>query len=150
LITTLTDGYERISMHGVRRELLVMQATAARTPLVELHIPRACVNEVYEARMAQAFDSPPLLAVKTVAFGDLFLEDVRAAPLCIRAHVRRNAEAQGLRGLGFTPIRTLRPRGSAPGCEVRAFRRRLPEWAILGSNSALGLRLGEIARLYWG
>jgi uncharacterized protein (TIGR00290 family) len=78
LITTLTDGYERISMHGVRRELLTMQADATGIPLVEVRIPPACVNEVYEARMAQAFASPPLSPVETVAFGDLFLEDIRA------------------------------------------------------------------------
>jgi uncharacterized protein (TIGR00290 family) len=78
LITTVTDEYERISMHGVRRELLARQAEAVDIPLVEVHIPPACVNEIYEARMAQAFASPPLSLVETVAFGDLFLEDVRA------------------------------------------------------------------------
>jgi uncharacterized protein (TIGR00290 family) len=78
LITTVTDEYERISMHGVRRELLGMQADATGIPLVEVRIPPGCVNEVYEARMAQAFDSPPLSTVEAVAFGDLFLEDVRA------------------------------------------------------------------------
>jgi len=78
LITTVTDAYERISMHGVRRELLMRQADALDIPLVEVRIPPACVNEVYEARMAQAFDSPPLSTVETVAFGDLFLEDIRA------------------------------------------------------------------------
>ncbi len=78
LITTVTDEYDRISMHGVRRELLRMQAEAADIPLVEVRIPPACVNDVYEARMAQAFASPPLSSVEMVAFGDLFLEDVRA------------------------------------------------------------------------
>ncbi len=78
LITTVTEGYERISMHGVRRELLQMQASAVGVPLAEVRIPPACVNEVYEARMAQAFQAPPLSEVATVAFGDLFLEDVRA------------------------------------------------------------------------
>jgi uncharacterized protein (TIGR00290 family) len=78
LITTVTDGYERISMHGVRRELLEMQADATGIPLVEVRIPPGCVNEVYEARMAQAFNSPPLSTVETVAFGDLFLQDIRA------------------------------------------------------------------------
>lgn len=77
LITTVTEGYERISMHGVRRELLARQAEALGTPLVEVRIPPGCVNEVYEQRMADAFASPPLSAVRTVAFGDLFLEDVR-------------------------------------------------------------------------
>jgi uncharacterized protein (TIGR00290 family) len=78
LITTVTDAYDRISMHGVRRELLSRQAEAAGVPLVEVRIPPACVNAVYEARMAQAFASPPLADVEAVAFGDLFLEDVRA------------------------------------------------------------------------
>jgi uncharacterized protein (TIGR00290 family) len=78
LITTVTDAYDRISMHGVRRELLAKQADATGIPLVEVRIPPACVNEVYEARMAEAFASPPLSDVEAVAFGDLFLEDVRA------------------------------------------------------------------------
>jgi uncharacterized protein (TIGR00290 family) len=78
LITTVTETYERISMHGVRRELLARQAAAVGVPLVEVRIPPACVNDVYEARMAQAFASPPLSDVEAVAFGDLFLEDVRA------------------------------------------------------------------------
>jgi uncharacterized protein (TIGR00290 family) len=78
LITTVTDAYDRISMHGVRRELLAKQADATGIPLVEVRIPPACVNEVYEARMTEAFASAPLASVETVAFGDLFLEDVRA------------------------------------------------------------------------
>jgi uncharacterized protein (TIGR00290 family) len=78
LITTITHTYDRISMHGVRRELLVRQAEALRIPLVEILIPPTCPNGVYEARMAQAFASPPLAGVEAVAFGDLFLEDVRA------------------------------------------------------------------------
>jgi uncharacterized protein (TIGR00290 family) len=78
LITTVTDSYERISMHGVRRELLASQSDALGIPLVEVRIPPACVNDVYEARMAQAFAAPPLSSVEAVAFGDLFLEDVRA------------------------------------------------------------------------
>ncbi|MDP8903810.1 MAG: adenine nucleotide alpha hydrolase [Chloroflexota bacterium] len=78
LITTVTEGYDRISMHGVRRELLARQADALGIPLVEVVIPPACVNEVYEARMAAAFASPSLSGVAAVAFGDLFLEDVRA------------------------------------------------------------------------
>lgn len=78
LITTITDVYERISMHGVRRELLVAQAQAAGIPLVEVRIPPGCVNELYQQRMAQALAEPPLSEVREVAFGDLFLEDVRA------------------------------------------------------------------------
>jgi uncharacterized protein (TIGR00290 family) len=78
LITTVTESYERVSMHGVRRELLARQAEALGLPLIEIVIPPACVNEVYEARMAEAFAVAPLSAVEAVAFGDLFLEDVRA------------------------------------------------------------------------
>jgi uncharacterized protein (TIGR00290 family) len=78
LITTVTDAYDRISMHGVRRELLSKQADATGIPLVEVRIPPACINEVYEARMTEAFASAPLASVEAVAFGDLFLEDVRA------------------------------------------------------------------------
>jgi uncharacterized protein (TIGR00290 family) len=78
LITTVTEGYERISMHGVRRELLSRQAEALGIPLVEVVIPPACVNDVYESRMAEAFAAAPLSGVEGVAFGDLFLEDVRA------------------------------------------------------------------------
>jgi uncharacterized protein (TIGR00290 family) len=78
LITTVTEGYDRISMHGVRRDLLARQADALGIPLVQVVIPPACVNEVYEARMAEAFASAPLSGVGAVAFGDLFLEDVRA------------------------------------------------------------------------
>jgi uncharacterized protein (TIGR00290 family) len=78
LITTVTEGYDRISMHGVRRELLAQQADALGIALVQVVIPPGCVNDVYEARMARAFAAPPLTAVEAVAFGDLFLEDVRA------------------------------------------------------------------------
>ena len=78
LVTTVTEGYDRISMHGVRRELLARQAQAAGVPLVEIAIPPACVNDVYDARMAKAFAEPPLRDVDGVAFGDLFLEDIRA------------------------------------------------------------------------
>ncbi len=78
LITTVTDEYERISMHGVRRSLLARQANAVGVPLVEVEIPAACTNDVYEQRMEQTLASEPLRDVEAVAFGDLFLEDVRA------------------------------------------------------------------------
>lgn len=78
LLTTVTEGYDRVSMHGVRRALLRRQAEAVDLPLVEITIPPDCVNAVYEERMARALASPPLDAVAAVAFGDLFLEDVRA------------------------------------------------------------------------
>ena len=92
LITTVTEGYDRISMHGVRRELLERQAEALCLPLVEVVIPPACVNEIYETRMAEAFAAGPLSRAEAVAFGDLFLEDVRA-------YREERLEAGGKRGL---------------------------------------------------
>jgi uncharacterized protein (TIGR00290 family) len=78
LITTVTETYNRISMHGVRRELLARQAEALAIPLIEVAIPPACSNDIYEERLEQAFAAAPLSSVETVAFGDLFLEDIRA------------------------------------------------------------------------
>jgi uncharacterized protein (TIGR00290 family) len=78
LVTTVTEAYDRISMHGVRRTLLTRQAKAVGIPLVEVLIPAACSNDVYEQRVEQAFASEPLAAIETVAYGDLFLDDVRA------------------------------------------------------------------------
>ena len=78
LITTVTEMYNRISMHGVRRELLALQAQELGLPLVEVSIPLACPNEIYDARMHEAFASEKLRPVAEVAFGDLFLEEVRA------------------------------------------------------------------------
>ncbi len=78
LLTTVTEGVERVSIHGVRRELLLRQAAATGIPLIEVRLPLPCPNEVYEERMEQALQAPPLDAVAEVAFGDLFLQDVRA------------------------------------------------------------------------
>jgi uncharacterized protein (TIGR00290 family) len=78
LITTVTADYGRISMHGVRRELLRRQAQATGLPLVEVEIPAGCSNDVYEQRMEQALAEAPLADAETVAFGDLFLADIRA------------------------------------------------------------------------
>jgi uncharacterized protein (TIGR00290 family) len=78
LLTTFTDDYDRVSMHGVRRALVRDQAAAAGIRLVEVGIPAGCVDEVYAARMEAAFRSPPLTELDAVASGDLFLEDVRA------------------------------------------------------------------------
>ena len=78
MITTVTEVYDRISMHGVRRSLLALQAEATGVPLVEIEIPPVCPNDIYEQRMARALASDPLRDVDAVAFGDLFLEDVRS------------------------------------------------------------------------
>jgi uncharacterized protein (TIGR00290 family) len=78
LLTTVTETYDRISMHGVRRELLVQQAQSIGLPLHEVSIPPQCVNPVYEARMEEALRVHYDAGVRTVAFGDIFLEDLRA------------------------------------------------------------------------
>lgn len=77
LLTTLTEGYDRVSMSGVRQELLHHQAAALGLPLHEVWIPPACVNPVYEARMGEAIDRLKSEGIQAVAFGDLFLENVR-------------------------------------------------------------------------
>jgi uncharacterized protein (TIGR00290 family) len=77
LLTTVTEGYERISMHGVRRTLLQRQAEATGLPLYEVRIPPQCVNPVYEARMREALLSQKENGVHCVAFGDIFLQDLR-------------------------------------------------------------------------
>ena len=78
LLTTLTEGYDRVSMSGVRSELLRRQSAALGLPVREVWIPPACVNAVYEARMGDAIEHLKAEGVEAVAFGDLFLEDVRA------------------------------------------------------------------------
>ncbi len=77
LLTTVTEGYERISMHGVRRELLKRQAESIGLPLHEVRIPPQCVNPIYESRMEAALRFHRDRGVRRVAFGDIFLEDLR-------------------------------------------------------------------------
>jgi len=77
LLTTVTDDYDRISMHGVRRSLLLQQADALGLPLQEVRIPPQCVNPIYESRIEQALRIQLAAGVRTVAFGDIFLADLR-------------------------------------------------------------------------
>jgi len=77
LLTTVTQGYERISMHGVRNELLRRQAEAIGLPLREVLIPSQCTNPIYEACMSDAVLHFKQRGVLHVAFGDIFLEDLR-------------------------------------------------------------------------
>jgi uncharacterized protein (TIGR00290 family) len=78
LLTTVNAVYDRVAMHAVRRELLEAQAAAAGLPLVVVPIPSPCPNEAYEAAMAAALGGARAAGIEGVAFGDLFLEDVRA------------------------------------------------------------------------
>lgn len=77
LMTTVTREFDRVSMHGVRRELLRAQADAADLPLWELEIPSACSNEQYEYVMRGAVARAVAEGVECIAFGDLFLDDIR-------------------------------------------------------------------------
>jgi uncharacterized protein (TIGR00290 family) len=78
LITTVTDQYDRISMHGVRRQLLTLQAAAIELPLAESRIPPLATNAVYEASFSAALVPFKARGIRHVAFGDLFLADIRA------------------------------------------------------------------------
>ena len=78
LLTTVTQGFDRISRHGVRRELLHRQAQSIGLPVEEVLIPPNCDNLTYEARMAAAMHRFRERGVFNVAFGDIFLEDLRA------------------------------------------------------------------------
>ena len=78
LLTTLNQAADRVAMHGVRRELLEQQAASAEVPLWQVPLPWPCSNEEYEARMAGACRRAVAEGFDTIAFGDLYLADVRA------------------------------------------------------------------------
>jgi uncharacterized protein (TIGR00290 family) len=78
LLTTLNEVFDRVAMHAVRRELLQAQAAAAGLPLREVMLPWPCPNDEYERRMSAATMQARADGVTHIAFGDLFLEDVRA------------------------------------------------------------------------
>src|ERR1700681_2567338 len=77
LLTTITENYDRISMHGVRRVLLERQAESLGLPLHVVLIPPQCINPTYEERMKEALAQHFAEGVRRVAFGDIFLEDLR-------------------------------------------------------------------------
>ncbi len=77
LLTTLNESVDRVAMHGVRREVLEAQATSVRLPLWQVPLPHPCSNDVYEARMREAMRRAVEEQFTHVAFGDLFLQDVR-------------------------------------------------------------------------
>lgn len=101
LLTTVTDGYERVSMHGVRRSLLQRQAEALGLPLTEVRIPPRCSNAEYDAAMGAAVETLGQRDVSHVVFGDLFLDDVR------------RYREERLRGSGLTPVFPLWGRPTA-------------------------------------
>lgn len=77
LLTTLTKGYDRVSLHGVQRSLVERQASALGMPLHKVYIPKDCSNEKYEKIMRKALSEYEGKGIKGFVFGDIFLEDVR-------------------------------------------------------------------------
>jgi uncharacterized protein (TIGR00290 family) len=77
LLTTFNEAVDRVAMHAVRREIVRAQADAAGLPLWPVQIPSPCPNEIYEERMREVMVTARSTGVTHVAFGDLFLEDVR-------------------------------------------------------------------------
>ena len=92
LFTTLNEEYDRVAMHGVRRELLEAQARAAGLELHLIPIPNRCSNEIYQQRMADFVARMREEGIEAMAFGDLFLEDIRAY------------REKNLAGTGMTPL----------------------------------------------
>lgn len=92
LLTTTNEAFDRVAMHGVRREILEAQARAAGLPLHVVPLPWPCSNEEYERRLGAAVARAVAAGFTHVAFGDLFLEDVR-----------RYREDR-LAGTGLTPL----------------------------------------------
>jgi uncharacterized protein (TIGR00290 family) len=78
LFTTLNEQFDRVAMHAVRRELLELQAESLGLPLWTVPLPWPCSNEQYETRMTALCQRATAEAVQTMAFGDLFLTDIRA------------------------------------------------------------------------
>src|ERR1700730_3240341 len=77
-LTTVTDAFARVSIHGVREELLMTQLDAAGLSAMIVHIPFPCPNDIYEREMGAALAAAKIGGVTHVIFGDLFLQDVRA------------------------------------------------------------------------
>jgi uncharacterized protein (TIGR00290 family) len=77
LLTTVTEDYDRVSMHGVPRALLEAQAGSLGLTLIQVNIPADCPNEVYDERMRLALTECRARGIQHVAFGDVFLQDVR-------------------------------------------------------------------------
>jgi uncharacterized protein (TIGR00290 family) len=100
-LTTVTDTFARVSMHGVREALLLSQLDAAGLEPIIVRIPYPCPNEIYEREMAMAIEAAKARGVTHVIFGDLFLEDVRAY------------RERQLAGTGITPVFPLWQRPTA-------------------------------------
>jgi uncharacterized protein (TIGR00290 family) len=92
LLTTVNSAYDRVAMHGTRASVLRAQAASAGLPLIELPLPWPCSNAQYEAVMRDACAGAVSDGVEAMAFGDLYLEDVR------------RYREERLAGTGITPV----------------------------------------------
>ena len=92
LLTTMNEQFDRVAMHAVRRSLVERQAEAANLPLRTIPLPWPCTNEQYEALMGAAVAQAVAEGFTHIAFGDLFLDDVR------------RYREEKLAGTGLTPI----------------------------------------------
>lgn len=92
LLTTINTHFQRVAMHGTRHELLKLQAAAAGLPLWEIPLPWPCSNDIYDQAMADTCAKAVDAGISAIAFGDLFLEDVR------------KYREDRLRGTGLQPL----------------------------------------------
>jgi uncharacterized protein (TIGR00290 family) len=92
LLTTVNSAFDRVAMHGTRVSVLRAQASAAGLPLIELPLPWPCSNQQYEAVMRDACTAAVGDEIEAIAFGDLYLEDVR------------RYREQRLAGTGIAPV----------------------------------------------
>jgi len=91
-LTTVTETFERVSIHGVRQEVLRAQCQATGLPQLIVPIPYPCPNDIYEARMGDAIAKAVADGITHIIFGDLFLADIRSY------------REQKLAGTGITPL----------------------------------------------
>jgi uncharacterized protein (TIGR00290 family) len=101
-LTTVTEAFDRVSIHGVSQEILRAQCEAAGLPLRVVPIPYPCPNEIYETRMGEAVARAVAEGITHIIFGDLFLAEIRAY------------REQKLAGTGLTPLFPLWQRPTLP------------------------------------
>jgi uncharacterized protein (TIGR00290 family) len=117
LLTSVTRGFDRVSIHGVRRALLEAQASSLQLPLTQIMLDPACTNAAYEAAFLDAVNTAKTrhTGLTAIAFGDLFLEDVRA----YRERLLANTGLVPLFPLWGEPTDTLAERCCSLGVEAR-------------------------------
>ncbi|TFB14267.1 diphthine--ammonia ligase [Filobacillus milosensis] len=78
LLITLSEEFKRSSIHGIREELIDLQAQSLGFPIKKVYLPKNCTNNIYEEKMAQVMSEAENAGMTHVAFGDIFLEDIRS------------------------------------------------------------------------